>query len=271
MLPQNAAESSRPPRDIRDRRLFPFDPPWRYCRCGCWRLFQVPGRISFLRNDLGGVDILGCGSGVRVYAADGPRSGDSPDPIPSALLPYGATSRPPHLSWADDPDAASCVSTDPYGSSVNPPERVHPRSASIQRAERVESLHNPDCAVMGYSVAASLKGSAVRAIFVIGSSCKSPGRRIFSSRLLYRKPLQIGPFNLFLPYSIAGLGLGVFAARLGSIPRFRIACRANLRPLRWLLREGVAAPFDGLRICLKICHGWGSWTAAVGCFSVRIV
>ncbi|ACK78398.1 hypothetical protein AFE_1381 [Acidithiobacillus ferrooxidans ATCC 23270] len=34
---------------------------------------------------------------------------------------------------------------------------------------------NPDCAVMGSSVAASLKGSTVRAIFFIGPSCKSPG------------------------------------------------------------------------------------------------
>ena len=59
---------------------------------------------------------------------------------------------------------------------------------------------------MGSSVAARLKGGTVRAIFFIGPSCKSPGRWIFSSRLLYRKPLQIGPFKLFLSYGIAELG-----------------------------------------------------------------
>ncbi len=67
--------------------------------------------------------------------------------------------------------------------------------------------HQPRLRGHGFFRCGQLERRHGSCLFVIGPSCKSPGRWIFSSILLYRKPLQIEPFNLFLPYSIAGLGI----------------------------------------------------------------
>lgn len=125
---------------------------------------------------------------------------DSPGPSPPGLHspPPGATNLPLHRCWASDPDTAGAAMRYPRAPCADLPEIVRRRcqhqnqrqhmfcggidmatagfgiSRSSQRcrpAPWANSPNNtsPDCAVMDSSVAASLKGSTVRAIFRIGA------------------------------------------------------------------------------------------------------
>jgi hypothetical protein len=80
-----------------------------------------------------------------------------------------------------------CVRPCPHESSAGLPERVHPRSASIRRAEHAVPLHNPACCpAWAFPVRGPLRKRNIKPVKEFGSC-----RMALSQRTVFERPSKL--------------------------------------------------------------------------------